>query len=212
MRVRQRLNRLERQAALSSKASDAYRDRWSDEDWLAQIEQEGQQGAFADEPDFPVALATYRQAIERATAQTDPPFEPPAGFMPNLDRHLRVLNWRNLSRFPDVHEGWNWLAEMLERVAHNKPAVTETEFRELETWFQAHQDDLYCEKGSEILDLGNGRKITTTNMRYELSKGPRALGVTEVVEDLRLLKESYNCRAFHELTPKTLAIRAAERP
>ncbi len=97
MRVRQRLNRLERQAALSSKAKNAHGDSWSDEDWLARIEQEGQQGVFAHEPDFPVAFATYRQAIERAAAQSDPPFEPPADFMPNLDPHLRLSNWRNWS-------------------------------------------------------------------------------------------------------------------
>ena len=191
MRVRQRLNRLERQAALSSKARDAHGDSWSDEDWLARIEHEGEQGFFAGEPDFPVALATYRQAIERAAAQSDPPFEPPADFMPNQDRHPRLLNWRNSFRFPEVHEGWNWLAEMVERVAHNKPAVTEAEFRELEAWFHAHQDALNREEGGELLDLGNGRRITTTNIRYGLSKGPRALGVTEVVEDLRLLKERY---------------------
>ena len=191
MRLRERLNRLERQAALSSNAKDPYADWLSEEDWLAHFELWGQQGLFEGEPDFPVALATYREAIERAAAQTDPPFEPPPDFMPNLDHHLRLLNWRNSSRFPDVHEGSGWLGEMLMRMADGKPAVTETEFRELEAWFHAHEDDLYREEGGGLLDLGNGRKTTTTNIRYSLGHGPRAHRVTEVIEDLRLLKERY---------------------
>jgi len=56
----------------------------------------------------------------------DPPFDPPADFMLNLTDlpWLRRLNWCIQVRFPDVHAGWDWLAEMLRRVQAGIPPVS----------------------------------------------------------------------------------------
>lgn len=189
MSLRQRLKQLEQQAALRPRNPDPYADWLSEADWLQRFEQWGKQGDFAGEPDFPVALATYRQALELAIAQTDPPFDPPADFMPSLAEPLRLLNWRDPFRFPDVNEAFNWLGEMLDRVVEGKPAVTERAFHELEAWFDENDAGLHRLQSHGLFDLGNGRKTTTADLRYGLSQGPRASGATEVVKDLRQLRK-----------------------
>jgi hypothetical protein len=189
MSIRQRVKHLERQTMLHAPDRDPYADWLSEWDWLDRFEQWGRQGTFAHEPDFPVALATYRQALVLAAAQTNPPFDPPADFMPNQANPLRQSNWRNSFRFPDVNKAWHWLGEMLERVVKGRPPVTEQEYRELEEWFQKNGDGLHRLESHGLLDLGNGRKTTTANLRHGLWQGPRALGATEVVEDLRQLRK-----------------------
>src|SRR5262249_6493796 len=88
-----RLKRLE--AVWPDASLDDFLDRLTDLDWLTLFEQWEREGAFDGEPDFPVALDADRDALEQAAALTDPPFDPPADFMPALaDRpHLRLINW-----------------------------------------------------------------------------------------------------------------------
>jgi hypothetical protein len=63
MRLRGRLNRLERAypERVVSKANSL--GEFADEDWLAYFEELGRMGCLAREPDFPIALASYRGAI-----------------------------------------------------------------------------------------------------------------------------------------------------
>src|SRR5690348_615988 len=111
MTMRTRLQRLEAKARRSTVSAEDYWDDLDDDEWLEGFAEWGRQGHFAAEPDFTVALDFYRDALQRAKMQSDPPFDPPPDFMPNLSDlpHLRVLNWRTITRFPDVHSGCNWL-------------------------------------------------------------------------------------------------------
>jgi hypothetical protein len=190
MTLRRRLHRLEDKARPSAANPDGL-DLLTDEDWLAGFEAWGRQGHFEREPDFQVALVAYRDALQRAKAQAAPPFDPPADFMPSLlDRaQLRTSNWRRQHQFPEVSSAWNWLAEMLVRVSNGKPAVTEAEFFDLAGWFRVTESRLRQEWGRDgVIDLGNGKRTSLTNVAYGLSKGPRAIGITELVEELRQLK------------------------
>lgn len=201
--LKQRLRRIEsmmeRQASRSramqstpAAAKSAGRRFDGDEDWLKAFDEWGQQGVFACEPDFPDALVYYRDAIRRAQAQTDPPFEPPADFLPHeKDRSLRLVNWRTASRFPHVREGWFWLAGMLRRRHNGAPPVTQDEFRELATWFATHEKRLAACSQSSLLDLGEGRRESTINMRLNLERGPRDFHAGKVAEDVRSLRARY---------------------
>ena len=55
-----------------------------DEDgWLAVFEQLGRERLFDHEPDYSKALGFFREALDRARAATDSPFDPPPEFLPN---------------------------------------------------------------------------------------------------------------------------------
>ena len=116
MTLRARLRRLEKAAGRAAPADRP--GRLTEDDWLECFEAWGREGVFAAEPDFPGALAFYRDALGRVKAQDDPPFNPPADFMPNLTDmpELRLFNWRTWEHFPEVTAG--------------VPPVTEAEFRE----------------------------------------------------------------------------------
>ena len=148
------------------------------------------QGSFANEPDFPVALEWYRQALEEA-ARGDPPFYPPADFEPNLSQRQRVEKWRWSRRYPQVQAAWSWLGTFLERWNTGIAPVTEAEFHELEDWFHANDRRLDQLSESSLLDLGNGKKACASSIRYGLGRGPRDSRVTELVEDLRKIKARY---------------------
>jgi hypothetical protein len=145
MKLHNRLTHLERSLAPRSRSRDPYDDWLTEEQWLEMYERFGAQGAFDHEPDFPKALAFYREALHEAKTQADPPFDPPPDFMPNLmdSPHLRVLNWRHRGRFPNLHEAWDWLGEMLGRSVDGIPPVSEAEFAELEEWSEANDEWLY---------------------------------------------------------------------
>jgi len=195
MTMRTRLRRLEIKVRRMSPPAT---DRWDDlneEDWLELFEAWGEDGRFAGEPDFPAALAFYRDALQRAKTQADPPFDPPSDFLPNLTDlpALRRLNWRNTVRFPDVHAGWDWLAEMLRRVQEGIPPVSAAEFDDLAQWFSAHESRLYqLSAPSYALEVGAGRTVALANFRYGLRQGVRASGAGDLAEDLRRLRARYD--------------------
>ena len=93
----------------------------------------------------------------------------------------------------DARAAWDWLVEMMFRLRDGKSPVTEAEFYALAEWFHAHEAELLRleSPSSQMLELGNGRRTCTTNIRLALAKGSRALRVTQVVEELRLLRELY---------------------
>jgi hypothetical protein len=185
MKLSRRLARRERSLALRSRSRDSDEDWLTEEQWLETYERFGAQGLFAQEPDFPKALAFYREALNEAKTQADPPFDPPPDFMPNLKDipRLHVLNWRD--RFPKLHEAWDWLGEMLGRSAEGIPPVSEAEFAELAEWFECNRERLYeLSQPSYLLELGDGRKTSPANLRYGLWQGPRVSGAGELARDL----------------------------
>jgi hypothetical protein len=82
-------------------------------------------------------------------------------------------------------EEWDWLAEMYMRVSRGKPPVTQGEFDELVGWFRQNESRI-----DGVVDLGDGRRVSRANLTCQIEKGPRATGVTELVEELRRLRDS----------------------
>jgi hypothetical protein len=163
----------------------------TEEEWLGRFEQWGREGLFDREADFPLALATYRLAVERARARPDPPFDPPPEFMPNLADlpRLRLSNWRTESRFPAVRRTLTWLSAMLARVREGKPPVTMREFEELAAWYRDKGDAwVRAQDRDGLADLGGGRRESATNLGFFLGLGPFDSWATKVVEDLRRLR------------------------
>jgi hypothetical protein len=192
MALRQRLRRLEeriRRTVGQNRDAPENLSELTAEDWLERYAAWGEAGHFAAEVDFPTAWAWYRQAVQQARAARDPPFDPPAEYRPGLPLRQRRREWRRGRHYPGIDAAGWWLFEMLRRVAKGKPPVTEAEFQTLAVWFHAHEAQLgQCE---HLLDLGTGRKTSVGYLRYRLAQGPRVLGVTEVVEDLRQIRTQY---------------------
>jgi hypothetical protein len=181
-----RLARLEDRASRAP-AEPEYRDEAG---WLAVFEQWDRERLFEHEPDFPKALAFFRDALDRARWSTDPPFDPPPEFLPSHPiPALRVEFWRSSERFPDVRAGLDGLSEMLGRLVEGVPPVSEVEFAELAMWFADNDEGLATlSRPSELLDVGGGRQTWCANVRYNLAKGPRADGAGRVAQDVRQLR------------------------
>jgi hypothetical protein len=187
MHLRTRLARLE--AIVGRREPE---ERWpTEEDWLEAFEQWGQEGHFDREPDFPTALALFRQVLAEAKAQVDPPFDPPADFMPSLPEDLRLLDWRTSHGSPQLHEAEGWLFEMAERLDKSTPPVSEAEFRELADWYRANEERL-CRLYPTCgwLDLGHGARAPA-DFRHGLGQGPRARFAGEVAEGVRQLRARF---------------------
>ena len=142
-RLRTRLDRLERAVSQQEVCDDSCSCCPTERDWLAYYEALGDRGFFANEPDFPTALAEYGRAVHEAIARADPPFDPPPEFQASLPHQVRESNWRDSFRFPAMHSAWVWLSEMTKRVRGGIPAVTEAEFRSLHEWFEANSTRLW---------------------------------------------------------------------
>jgi hypothetical protein len=178
-----RLGRLEGRPAAPRPAEP---DRRDEAGWLAAFERLGREGYMDAEPDFPAALAEMRDALARARASTDPPFDPPSGFMPgHPNPHLRAECWRSAARFPELSAAMDWLFEMVGRVAEGEPPVSEAEFAELAAWFAAHDAEI---AKVEPLEAGGGHRVWCASVRDDLARGPRAIGSGRVAEDVRRLK------------------------
>ncbi len=193
MTIKTRIKHLEAAARRMAPAQGAP-DRFDEEGWLVVFEAWGRQRWSAAEPDFATALADYRDALQRAKAQADPPWEVPAEFnMHQVDQpDLRQRNWRNDVRFPELRAAWWWLAEMACRFRDGVPPVSEAEFGDLAAWFEANDKRLYHESlPSQCLELGGGRQTSNGNIRHGLRKGPRGMGAGEVAEDVRRLRARY---------------------
>jgi hypothetical protein len=100
-------------------------------------------GFFANEPDFPIAMELYRDAVERGDPRTTE---------------------------------WEWLSEMLSRLIESKPPVSEMEYEELADWYRRNESVVYqVDLRSALLNGG----------------GPRRIGATKTVEELRLLRAAH---------------------
>jgi hypothetical protein len=164
----------------------------SAEDWLAAFEAWGRAGRFAHEADFPVALAAYRDALSKAAADDDPPFYPPADFLPGEPEWWRLEEWRRPRWYDGVRTARRWLSEMLGRLREGIPLVTGAEFAELAEWFKRNDERLYrLALPSQLLDLNDGRLTSCGSLRHDIAKGPRARGAGKLAEDLRRLRARY---------------------
>jgi hypothetical protein len=163
-----RIRSLERRAARSprrpaGRPGGEWPGPWTGREWLDRLEEAGRLGHFDGEPDFATALEVYRAAVEGAEAE---------------GRETRDL------------PQWNWLCEMASRALDGRPAVTESEFVDLSEWFEVNQARLGQDGGA--VDLGDGESVSLDNLRYAIGQGPRASGVTEVVERLRRLQARFD--------------------
>ena len=150
----------------------------------------------ASEPDFPTALMFYRAALQTAKAQADPPWDPPADFMPGAEGHRRRFEWRGLlrrvNRFPEVEQGWQWLTGMAQRRVQGVPPLTLAEFEELACWFEVNRERLTAlSRPSYLLEVGDGKTDSVSNLCSKLDEGPRGWEAGEVAEQIRRLRARY---------------------
>jgi hypothetical protein len=188
MTIRSRLLRLEGVAILT--ADDA---SWlTDEEHLARYERMGREGCFAAEPEFPVALGCYQEAVQQATVQRDPPWEPWPSFLPKQAPNLRRWYWRDSSNFPDVSDARMWVMELHQRIVFGVPSVSEVEFHSLGAWFEANAERMERQAlPARWFTLGSGRLASVSTIRHGLAKGYRAFGGGESAQDLRRLRALY---------------------
>lgn len=83
-----------------------------------------------------------------------------------------------VERGDPLPQEWEWLGEMCERVINGKPPVTEAEYRKLATWYERNESVVYR------VDLQFALYNT-------YSAGPRRIGTTRTVEELRLLRAAH---------------------
>jgi hypothetical protein len=83
-------------------------------DWLELWERMGARGYFANETDFPAALARLREEV--------------AAFGPDRE------DWT----WQDV-KSWFWIAEMSTRIGRGLPPVTGEEYATLASWYFRHE-------------------------------------------------------------------------
>jgi hypothetical protein len=185
MRLQTRLGRAEG-AALKASASDRPRPLTPAE-WLEQFEAWGREGAFPAEPDYPMALAAYRNALQNARADAGSG-EERAALLARCQGRFRHVE----PRPREVEASWQWLAEMSQRSLHGIPPVTEAEFRDLAAWFTENGDRLErLALPARWFDLGGGRLTSAAKLRYELARGPRAFGAGAAADKVRRLKALY---------------------
>jgi hypothetical protein len=217
MTLRTRVKRLENLAKRGPEEKRS--DPLTEEGWLERFESWGREGFFDREPDYPQALAFYRAAVQNAKAQADLPWDPPEDFLPRAEAPYRLFEWRHGSafrrvdaddnilpegtdvdgglirrfdRFPEVQQGWYWLAGMVKRRTDGVPPVTVAEFEKLASWFVANLDRLTAlSRPSCLLEVGNGRKDSVINLRCKLDRGPRAWDAGVVAEQLRQVRTRY---------------------
>jgi hypothetical protein len=191
----------------------------TEEEWLDRFESWGREGCFDREPDSPQALAFYRAAVQKAKAQAEPPWDPPEDFLPRAEAQCRLFEWRHggtfrrvdaegnivpegtdvhggllrrFDRFPEVRQGWYWLAGMVKRRTDGVPPLTVAEFEKLACWFVANLDRLTAlARPSCLLEVGKGRKDSVINLRCQVDEGPRAWNAGAVAEQLRQLRARY---------------------
>jgi hypothetical protein len=186
MNLRARVRRLERQTL--QRRLSIYDEETLEEDWLLIYESWANEDMFAGEPDFPLALSTYRQALAEARA-SQPSLDPPPDYQPHQPARERIVCWRRQHFYSALDKAWLWLSEFYERVTKGIPPVTEAEFQDLKDWFGINQEHLASLEGSsELLEVSGGRSISLTNLRYDLSRGHQVRGVGRLVEDLRFLR------------------------
>jgi hypothetical protein len=144
MSLAQRLRKLEAASARRSSGpvhrnpEPPVRVYFTEEEWLAQWEACAQQGCFANEQDFLVALAEFRHCLEKAKAQAAPPFDPPRDFLPNLEQSARQRQWR--WQFQEVQRAFVRVLEIFGRILEDQDLAQRTTGQGLEPMVGAGGD------------------------------------------------------------------------
>jgi hypothetical protein len=183
-------------------------------EWLAAFEAMGREGQFEHEPDFPRALAFYREAIRDATApayfrhagQPRPLPEPYRGrSFVRVDAGGNIISdgvdvnhGVNCRVTSAADEGWQWLAGMALRVQCGIPPVSEAEFQELTDWLTdvlRYTDSATFSGG--VLDVGTAGAASSQTTPFHLwmqmrEEGPRGLAAGEQAEAVRRLRARYS--------------------
>jgi hypothetical protein len=154
----------------------------------------GRQGYFKGEPDFPVALEFFRNALAKAAAQTHPPWNPPYNFFPPESGRDRLRKWRYPDRFPEVLAASCWLMEMYIRIRDGISPVTEAEFNDLVRWFRDHLSELGLLPDSPVFYSEDGWSATPIEILDGLHTCWRTIGAGDLAEDLRHVKRRYEER------------------
>jgi hypothetical protein len=177
------------------------------EEWLVAFEAMGREGRLDGEPDYPLALAQYRDALRNPTPSAYYRYDGALRDLPESYRdrtHVRVSGEGNILRdgvdvtrgvyCPVLHaadEGWQWLAGMSLRIMGGVPPVTEAEFQELTDWLYdvlRHIDKPTFSGGEIDLQPPCGASYFTTPSNLWMSMrngGPRALDAGEYAEAVR---------------------------
>jgi hypothetical protein len=122
------------------------RKKWDDSDWLSHYEKLGADGFFVSEPDYPVAIQLYRNQVAAGDLR------------------------------PQATYACMWLHEMYERVRDGIPAITESEYNMLDSWYK--RNSLAIRGGRDADPLGG----------CCAGKGPRHMFATKYIQRLRLLR------------------------
>lgn len=160
---------------------------------------------FANEPDFPTALALAREAVDRAKLSTEPPWIPPEEprRIPPPHNSLMMQWYLYRSRwFPEASRAVGWLNEMDRRREHGVPPVSEAEYIELAAWFLANEKRLDAIADTlaspNLLDVGkigdswHRTRVRGWMVRYGLREdGPRGERSGETAETIRRLQVMY---------------------
>ncbi|HEV3448759.1 MAG TPA: hypothetical protein VG099_29245 [Gemmataceae bacterium] len=97
-----------------------------------------------------------------------------------------MIDFETKFRFPALDQAWDWLVGMLLRQQRGEAAVSMKEFNELAAWFEQNGQRMPF---NSSVDLGDGRKVDRTNLRYLIQKGVTDVHAGELVASLRRLRD-----------------------
>jgi len=84
------------------------------------------------------------------------------------------------------------LLEMSSRLDEAIPPVGQEEWRELWSWFERNEERLWrLVQPSQLLDLGDGHRMSFGDIRHGLRGTPRDLRSGKLAEDVRKLRAKY---------------------
>lgn len=211
-RLMAKLERLERRVPSTGRTTGENPLSIPDDDWLMIFEAWAAGGAFDGDSDFQPALTAYRLAVLEAKAARHPPYKPPASFMPLVrNEAYRWAAWRSADRFPRLARALRRLYIIAERRMDRiaaldarddlaaavddgtdvppPPTVDVAEFDALAQWFGANRDRLFQRSlPSQLLDLGDGRKVSVAELVRRLRDGPAAPEAGQLLADLHQVK------------------------
>jgi hypothetical protein len=140
------------------------------------------------ETDVPRAAALLREALARARAAGDPPYDPPPEYAPTTPSRGGL--WRG-AKFPEVRELVGWLDEMFSRSGRGEPPTTEAEFGELAAWLAANEDRLRALATGGYVSPGGDEKVPLWYVTAGARRGPRAGGAGVAAHWMRGLRATY---------------------
>jgi hypothetical protein len=90
------------------------------------------------------------------------------------------------------------LAELFGRADEGVPPCSAAEFAELAAWLAEHGDGLPTVGWQRALDVGGGRNVTLSYLRWQVGFGPTADGSGRAAETIRRLRDKRGFKAMEE--------------